>query len=65
MALDETLAAVFGPQARWRLLESAAPAPAPLPQASLPASAAGDPTLQTVLDIFGGAVARVEPRREE
>jgi DNA polymerase-3 subunit gamma/tau len=63
-ALEETIAEVFGPDARFRLLESEAP-PAPAASPEPPPSAAGDPTVQTLLDIFGGTVERVEPRREE
>jgi hypothetical protein len=63
--LEETIAEVWGPGSGWRLLESDAPPSLPHPSPELPASAAADPTVQTLLDIFGGTVERVEPRREE
>ncbi len=62
---EEALAEVFGAGARFRLREAAAPPPArerpPRPAA---AAAMANPTVQTVLQIFGGT-ARVESPPEE
>jgi DNA polymerase-3 subunit gamma/tau len=58
--LDDALAEVCGPGARWRLLDGAgAPAAAPTPAPTVTAAAA-DPKVQAVLDIFGGTIAAVE-----
>jgi DNA polymerase III subunit gamma/tau len=58
--LDEALAEVCGPGARWRLLDGAgAPAPTTPPTPAVTAAAA-DPKVQAVLDIFGGTIAAVE-----
>ncbi len=76
--LDEAVAAVWGPQVRWRSLEGrmsrlradpseATPAPSrPRPAADAPDrlhAASGHPTVQAVLDIFGGKVESVEVRK--
>lgn len=59
--LEEALAEVCGPGARWRILDGVG-APAPAAAASEPAlaAAAADPKVQAVLDIFGGTIAAVE-----
>ncbi|HXT20567.1 MAG TPA: hypothetical protein VN923_07450, partial [Thermoanaerobaculia bacterium] len=61
-ALEEALAEVCGPGARWRILDGeggAAPTPADVAPPAL-AAAAADPKVQAVLDIFGGTIAAVE-----
>jgi DNA polymerase-3 subunit gamma/tau len=65
-ALEEALAEVCGAPL-WRMAEAetaASPTPAPVSAPSL-AAVAADPTVQAVLDIFGGTVQAVEPRVEE
>ncbi|HWM91397.1 MAG TPA: DNA polymerase III subunit gamma/tau [Thermoanaerobaculia bacterium] len=68
--IDEAVAAVWGPGTTWRTVQGEGRKAAEL-QAAQAASAAGavvsdNPTVQTVLDIFGGRVERVEERfREE
>jgi len=59
-ALEEALAEVCGPGARWRILDGAGdalPAPPATPDVE---SAAADPKVQAMLDIFGGTIAAVE-----
>ena len=61
-ALEEALAEVCGPGARWRILDGdtgGTPAADENPAPSL-AAAAADPKVQAVLDIFGGTIAAVE-----
>jgi len=68
-ALDVAVVAVFGAGTRWRLTEGPAAAKAATPAAEREAgarrgepaeSAAADPRVQAVLDIFGGTVKSVE-----
>jgi hypothetical protein len=60
--LEEALAEVCGPGARWRILDGDAGAAAAAPETPAPtlAAAAADPKVQAVLDIFGGTIAAVE-----
>jgi DNA polymerase-3 subunit gamma/tau len=65
VALEEALAEVCGPGVRWRLLDgAAAPPPANAPAPAITAAAA-DPSVQAVLDIFGGTIAAVEKSAPE
>ncbi|HEX4956277.1 MAG TPA: DNA polymerase III subunit gamma/tau [Thermoanaerobaculia bacterium] len=67
--LDEALAEVAGPGLRWRTVAAAASTPAPAARTEAPPpaerAATEHPTVQAVLDIFGGTVATVEPSRRE
>ncbi len=66
--LEEALAAVWGPGTAWKLVEGVGRSPEPVEAAPPPGAAVvvENPTVQTVLDIFGGRVERVEERfREE
>ena len=66
--LEEALAAVWGPGTAWKLVEGAGRSREPEEAAPPPGAAVvvENPTVQTVLDIFGGRVERVEERfREE
>ena len=56
-ALEEALAAAGHPSSRWTLVRSKSDATEPNPsEASAPSSVLDDPSVQTVLDIFGGTV---------
>lgn len=67
-AFDEVLAETFGAGSRYRLVHRA---PVAAPVISAPddapalAAAAANPTVQRVLDIFGGTVQRIELETEE
>jgi DNA polymerase III subunit gamma/tau len=65
--LEEALAVVRGEAAGWRLVESpraeSAGEAAPQPESGLETVAAEVPTVQTVLDIFGGRVEKIEEHR--
>ena len=66
--LEEALAAVWGPGTSWKLVEGVERSREPVEAAPPPGAAVvvENPTVQTVLDIFGGRVERVEERfREE
>ena len=66
--LEEALAAVWGPGTAWKLEEGMGRSREPEEAAPPPGAAVvvENPTVQTVLDIFGGRVERVEERfREE
>lgn len=66
--LEEALAAVWGPGTAWKLVEGTGKIRAQEEAAPPPSAPAvvENPTVQTVLDIFGGRVERVEERfREE
>ncbi|MDH3253396.1 MAG: DNA polymerase III subunit gamma/tau [Acidobacteriota bacterium] len=58
LTLEEALAATWGSDTRWRLVESEEPA-ATVEEAPQRESIS-DPRVQTVLDIFGGSVESVE-----
>jgi hypothetical protein len=60
--LEEALAEVCGPGARWRILDGDAAGAPPAAQTPPPtlAAAAADPKVQAVLEIFGGTIAAVE-----
>jgi DNA polymerase III subunit gamma/tau len=58
--LEEALAEVCGPGARWRLLDGDGAPEAPVEAEPALAAAAADPQVQAVLDIFGGTIAAVE-----
>ena len=65
--IDEAVAAVWGAEASWRTVQGQGRKAAAM---QTQASAAGavmneNPTVQTVLDIFGGRVERVEERPRE
>jgi DNA polymerase-3 subunit gamma/tau len=66
--IEESLAAVWGPGTPWRTVQGEgkrSPAAEAQPAAAV-ADLVENPTVQTVLDIFGGKVERVEERfREE
>ncbi|MFL6201303.1 MAG: DNA polymerase III subunit gamma/tau [Thermoanaerobaculia bacterium] len=69
--IDESVAAVWGAQASWQTVQGQGRKAAAMQAQASAASAAGavvneNPTVQTVLDIFGGRVERVEehPREE-
>jgi hypothetical protein len=67
-AFDEALAETFGAGTGYRLLhQEAKPAPAAAAPSAAPAlaAAASNPTVQRVLDIFGGTVQRIELETEE
>lgn len=60
-AVEESLAAVWGPGTAWRLAEGQAKAPAA--GETVPArtdAAAENPAVQTLLEIFGGRVETVQ-----
>jgi hypothetical protein len=60
-AVEESLAAIWGPGTAWRLAEGKVRAPAAAETA--PASAdtgAENPAVQTVLEIFGGRVETIQ-----
>ncbi|HSM13883.1 MAG TPA: hypothetical protein VLA66_07420, partial [Thermoanaerobaculia bacterium] len=67
--LDGAVVGAFGAGARWRIVDGGrapaapdAPSPESLERAEQErAAAAADPTVQAVLDIFGGQIAAVEP----
>ncbi len=58
--LEEALAEVCGPGARWRLLDGDGAPEAPAEAEPALTAAAADPQVQAVLDIFGGTIAAVE-----
>jgi len=58
-ALEEALLEVCGPGWRWRLVDGAPP-PAPAAPSPQVTAAAADPSVQAVLDIFGGTISSVE-----
>jgi len=58
--LEEALAEVCGPGARWRLLDGDGAPDAPVEAEPALTAAAADPQVQAVLDIFGGTIAAVE-----
>jgi DNA polymerase III subunit gamma/tau len=61
--IDEAMAAVWGPEARWRLIEGEGRQTAPEAAAAPPREAENaveSPIVQTVLEIFGGKVEKVE-----
>jgi DNA polymerase-3 subunit gamma/tau len=59
-AIDEALAAVWGSGSRWRLTQGEARAPIAEPAVAPERAIADNPTVQAVLDIFGGKVETVE-----
>jgi DNA polymerase-3 subunit gamma/tau len=62
-ALEEAMAEVCGPGVRWRVLQGhGAPPPPATPPPAATLSVATDPTVQAVLDIFGGTIQAVEAR---
>ena len=68
--LDEAVAAVWGEGTTWRTVQGDGRKAAEMQAQVSAASAAGavvseNPTVQTVLDIFGGRVERVEERSRE
>jgi len=68
--IDEAVAAVWGAEATWRTVQGQGHKAAAMQAQASAASAAGavvneNPTVQTVLDIFGGRVERVEERPRE
>jgi len=65
--IEESLAAVWGPGTPWRTVQGEGKrSPATGAQPAAVADLVENPTVQTVLDIFGGKVERVEERfREE
>jgi DNA polymerase-3 subunit gamma/tau len=69
LALEESLAAVWGPGASWKLATGAGRASAPAaaePQAQGNGPAAGEhPMIQTVLQIFGGQVVEEQSLTED
>jgi DNA polymerase III subunit gamma/tau len=68
--IDEAVAAVWGAGTTWRTVQGEGRKAAEMQSQASAASAAGavvseNPTVQTVLDIFGGRVERVEERPRE
>lgn len=68
--LDEAVAAVWGEGTTWKMVQGDGRKAAEMQAQASAASAAGavvseNPTVQTVLDIFGGRVERVEERSRE
>jgi hypothetical protein len=68
--IDEAVAAVWGAGTAWRTVQGEGRKAAEMQAQASAASAAGavvseNPTVQTVLDIFGGRVERVEERPRE
>ena len=68
--IDEAVAAVWGEGATWKTVQGDGRKAAEIQAQDSAASAAGavvseNPTVQTVLDIFGGRVERVEERPRE
>lgn len=68
--IDEAVAAVWGEGMTWKMVQGDGRKAAELQAQASAASAAGavvteNPTVQTVLDIFGGRVERVEERSRE
>jgi DNA polymerase-3 subunit gamma/tau len=68
--IDESVAAVWGAGTTWRTVQGEGRKAAEMQAQASAASAAGavvseNPTVQTVLDIFGGRVERVEERPRE
>ncbi len=68
--IDEAVAAVWGEGTAWKMVQGDGRKAAELQAQASAASAAGavvkeNPTVQTVLDIFGGRVERVEERPRE
>lgn len=68
--IDEAVAAVWGAGTTWRTIQGEGRKAAEMQAQAAAASAAGavvseNPTVQTVLDIFGGRVERVEERPRE
>lgn len=68
--IDEAVAAVWGAGTTWRTVQGEGRKAAEMQAQASAASAAGavlseNPTVQTVLDIFGGRVERVEERPRE
>ena len=68
--IDEAVAAVWGAGTTWKLIQGDGRKAAEMQAQASAASAAGavvseNPTVQTVLDIFGGRVERVEERSRE
>ncbi|HEX6862254.1 MAG TPA: DNA polymerase III subunit gamma/tau [Thermoanaerobaculia bacterium] len=68
--IDEAVAAVWGAGTTWRTVQGEGRKAAEMQAQAAAASAAGavvseNPTVQTVLDIFGGRVERVEERPRE
>jgi len=63
--IQEAVAAVWGPQATWRIAEgdAAKSAPAAPPERLEPAGGVDNPTVQAVLDIFKGRVEIGEEQR--
>lgn len=59
-ALDEALAAVWGPGSRWRLTHGEPKAASAAQRTSPERAVADNPTVQAMLDIFGGRVETVE-----
>jgi DNA polymerase-3 subunit gamma/tau len=71
-ALEAALADTVGADARWRLIESSAPpkkespaTPPEDPAGNEQASATDNPTVQAVLDIFGGTVEPVDQENDK
>ncbi|HYH44863.1 MAG TPA: hypothetical protein VEG34_04205, partial [Thermoanaerobaculia bacterium] len=60
--LEQALARAWGDGTRWELVEGVGRAPAPAPEigAVKLELVAENPTIQTILDIFGGTVEKVE-----
>ncbi|HYN20681.1 MAG TPA: DNA polymerase III subunit gamma/tau [Thermoanaerobaculia bacterium] len=65
--IEEALAAIWGPGTTWRMIQGEGKKSDPSEEESSAASAvvSENPTVQTVLDIFGGRVERVEERLRE
>jgi len=68
-ALEEAVVNAIGPGTSWKLIETEASAEAPVadsepeaPGSSVPGTAADNPTVQAVLDIFGGTVEQIDDR---
>jgi DNA polymerase-3 subunit gamma/tau len=63
--IQEAVAAVWGPEATWRIVEGEAARSAPAAPVSQPEAASGvdNPTVQAVLDIFKGRVEIGEEQR--
>ena len=60
--LDDSVAAVWGEQASWRLIEGSGKAPEPeIEETDVPPEVVDHPMVQTVLDVFGGQVEAVDP----
>ena len=59
-ALEESLAAVWGPGTAWRLAEGQVRAPAVVEMAARTDAGAENPAVQTVLEIFGGRVETIQ-----